>query len=167
MARATFKLSGARELDRVLQKLPREIGEKVLLSSLRVGAKEIKEAAKARAPVRSGGGAKTVKTAVGGGIRVVRQPGFLKNSIRIARLRGSESSAAVSIGPRREAFYGMFQEFGTRFQPARPWLRPALDAAAGRAIAAFGKALGKKVERAAVKLAGPLAKSGLVKRRRR
>lgn len=49
------------------------------------------------------------------------QTGNLKKGIRAARtIRG------YVIGPRREAFYGRFLEFGTPNMKARPFMRPAL-----------------------------------------
>lgn len=35
--------------------------------------------------------------------------------------------AVVQIGPSRQVFWGLFSEYGTSRQPARPWFRPAFD----------------------------------------
>ena len=137
-------ITGARELEKVLKRLPGKIGQKVLLSSLRPGATLIKKEAKIRAPVKSG---------------------TLRDEIVVRKEKGGV--VALRVGPTRDAFWGMFQEFGTIKQPARPWLRPAFDATKGKALDAVGKRLGKNVEKAAEKLAGSFAKSGLKKKRRR
>lgn len=164
---ATARLTGLRELSKVLEKLPKQIGQRVALKALRAGGRVFAKEAASNVPVRSGGGAKLTKK---GGSKL-RLPGLLKKSIRVVRNRDAEkrrgTSFVVSVGPSREAFYGMFREFGTVHIPKRPWLRPAFDAKAQESTRVIGKTLGKDIEKAAVKLAGPLAKSGLVKRKRR
>lgn len=54
--------------------------------------------------------------------RAPRRTGKLRKSISFSILRGGN----VEIGPR--AFYGIFGEFGTVRQPARPFLGPAIEA---------------------------------------
>lgn len=150
MATKTFRVNGAAELDRVLKLLPKQIGAKVLQGAVMAGAKPIQEEAQRLAP---------------------RATGKLAANIIRARPRRERGRArrvgAVLIGPSTRAFYGLFLEFGTSTIPAQPFLRPAFDAKAGEALARIGAELGKRIERAAVRLAGPLAKSGLVRRRRR
>lgn len=46
------------------------------------------------------------------------------------------SEVRTTVGTTKEGYYGAFIEYGTSKMPARPWLRPALHAAAPRAIAA-------------------------------
>ncbi len=158
------RIEGAAELDRVLKLLPKAIGERVLANAVRAGAKIIRDEARAKAPVRVSGGLIRLGKKSSKG----RIPGFLRANIITAKARRGTSSDSVTIhvGPSRKAFYGLFQEFGTRFHSARPFLRPAFDNNVEKAIKVIGIKLGKDIERAAVKLAGPLAKSGLVKRRR-
>jgi len=142
---------GAVELTRVLKKLPKEIGEKAMISALRSGAGVIKKEAKATAPR---------------GPEKQGRKKHLADSITVRKTsrRGEVPQVSVTVG---KAYWGMFQEFGTRYMAANPWLRPAFDAAKEHAVVKIGKQLGKATVRAAVKLAGPYAKSGLKSRRRR
>ena len=159
------RIEGAAELDRVLKRLPKAIGERVLANAVRAGAKIIRDEARAKAPVRVGGNLIRLGKRSSKG----RLPGFLRSQIITAKARKGTSSDSVTIhvGPSTKAFYGLFQEFGTRNHPAKPFLRPAFDGNVEKAIKGIGVKLGKDIEKAAVKLAGPLARSGLVKRRRR
>ena len=49
--------------------------------------------------------------------------GFLRNSIQTQTV--NDLTAEVTVG----ADYGVHQEYGTRYQPAQPYLTPAADAA--------------------------------------
>lgn len=147
--RRRTRIQGARELDRVLKKLPKQVRGKVLRQALMAGARVIAKAMRARVPEVTGVG---------------------KKSIATRRDREGErggASVAAKVGPLRRAFYLMFREFGTSHQPARPWARPAFEESKRAALDKIGKALGKSIKKAAARLAGPLAKSGLVKRRRK
>jgi len=139
------RIEGAAELERALRQLPSKIGEQVLTNALRAGGRIVQAEAKLRAPVGSG---------------------KLRDSIIVRKRRRRRGAAlTVQVGPSGEGFYGMFLEFGTRSSSPRPWLRPAFDATKEQALDKIGDSLGKAVEKAAVRLAGPLAKSGLVRRR--
>jgi len=164
MAKLTSRILGAKELDRVLQKLPREIADKVLAGALTRGAQPFVKAARAAAPVRQGGGVKKLSKRSSRG----RLPGWLRASIAARRDRAETgASVVVKVGVLGRAFYGMFGEFGTSRQAARPWFRPAWDSTRGAVLTAIGRTLGRGIERAAVRLAGPFAKSGLARKRRR
>jgi len=58
-------------------------------------------------------------------------------------------------------------EFGTSIMSARPFFRPAFERTKIAALQEIGNKLGKGIEDRAAKLAGPLAKSGLIKKRRK
>ena len=139
-------ITGAKALDTLLKRLPGKIAGRILQSSLRAGAMVIVKDARLRAPTRTG---------------------TLRGEIVARKTKGAPSSAAVTIGPTKDAFWGLFQEFGTRFHPPHPWLRPAFEASKRLALDKTGKSLGMKIEKAAEKLAGSFAKSGLKSRRRR
>jgi HK97 gp10 family phage protein len=71
-------------------------------------------------------------------------PGFLKKNIRVVR-RKSDHYASVSVGVRTKAFYWRFLEFGTRYQRARPFLRPAFEQMKKQAVEAAVARLGKRL----------------------
>lgn len=89
--------------------------------------------------------------------RVVRDSGRLGDSIEIRVLSKELQTASVGVGPgpiekpinQREAFYQHFVEFGTSKQPARPFLRPALDENRKQVTEAVGAELKRRIERAA------------------
>lgn len=88
---------------------------KVLDHGLEAGADLLTEEIKARAPVKTG----RLKR----GIKVKRKgPGVL----------------AVDLGGQQ---HGQFQEFGSRHQPARPFMRPALDENRERVVDAIADAI--------------------------
>ena len=74
-------------------------------------------------------------------------------SNKVTKISSDSKGAAVAVHTGK-AFWGMFSEFGTSRQPARPWLSPALDASAVAALGRLGKNLGDRLERTAKELAG-------------
>ena len=150
MAVRTSRITGAREMSRVLSKLPPKIGGRVLANAVRAGARVIAKEAKARVPVRTGALKKSIAVRKATGRRASRtgvrvHVGFLKPVSRRAHLT----------------------EFGTAHSAAQPFLRPAFDSRAPAALAKIGQILGRGIERAATKLAGSFAQSGLKSKRRR
>lgn len=146
MARIRTRLEGAKELDRVLGKLPKQLRGRVLTRAVRGGANIVRKEMRGRAPVETG---------------------RLRDNIVTRARRDRGASVTVSVGPARRTFYAGFIEFGTRFLPARPFLRPAFETVKFAALEEIGKRLGTEIEKAAVKLAGSFATSGLKAKRRR
>ena len=116
-----------------------------------------------------------MKNAVSAGARLIAKEAKARVPVRTGALRksiGVQTSrrrfGLVKIGPRwPQGAHGHLVEFGTAHSAPQPWLRPAFDAMKGAALAKIGESLGNAVERAAMKLAGTFATSGLSKRRRR
>ena len=163
--RGQFRLEGVEELDQLLRKLPQKVGDKVMAGAVRAGANVIRKAASDLAPVRAEETLRRINPAKKTG--EFRLPGFLKRNIIVQRIKAPDrKTVRFLIGPIREAYYGMFVEFGTRFMSAQPFLRPAFDREKRNAVTKMGQHLGRSVLREARKLAGPLAKSGLLGRRR-
>lgn len=137
----TFKVEGFKELEDALRKLPEEVAGKVLRAALRKAALPMVEAARQAAPRSDSPGPR----------------GHMADSINVRLLKGVEGDHDIethlAIGPDSNHFYGLFQEFGTVHQPARPFLRPAFDNGAEGALKQFSAELGKGIERAARKLA--------------
>lgn len=159
---ALTHIRGASEMEALLRQLPAALAKQVLTAALRDAAKPILEEARALAPVGTESkGRVRLRTSKRGTVSISNY-GKLKPSLRIAalpeRLTPHSATVVVTVG---KAFWGMFVEFGTRFMPARPFLRPAFEAKKVEALNRLGKALGARIEKAAKKLAGPYAKSGL------
>lgn len=51
--------------------------------------------------------------------------GILRSDITYKVEAHGEAVEAI-VGAKRRSFWAWFQELGTRFQPAQPWLRPAV-----------------------------------------
>ena len=62
--------------------------------------------------------------------------------------------ATFTIGPTDWGFYLAFHETGTSKMPARPWLRPALDAVGQRAVQEAGDVFRESVLQAAKRAKG-------------
>jgi HK97 gp10 family phage protein len=89
--------------------------------------------------------------------RVPTDTGDLRESISMkvttkAGKQGAPSHAKVQVGPawdvfvkgtksqessQQAAIYAMFSEFGTKHEPARPWMRPTFDATKQKAVDIF------------------------------
>ena len=137
------RITGAKEMARVLKALPPRVAERDLLGAVRVGAGVVKREAVKRAP-KSGRGTRKVRG---------KDRKALQKEIKVTKIASDSKGAAVAVHTGK-AFWGMFSEFGTSRQPARPWLSPALDASAVAALGRLGKNLGDRLERTAKELAG-------------
>ncbi len=158
----TVRITGAREMEAVLRRLPGEIAQKALTAALRQAAEPVLDEARARAPVGKESKGRVRFRRSRKGKVTVSNYGKLRPSLRIATVPASRTphsaTVVVTVG---KAFWGLFVEFGTRFMAARPFLRPAFEARKMEALNRLGQSLGEQIEKAARKLAGPYAKSGL------
>jgi HK97 gp10 family phage protein len=53
----------------------------------------------------------------------------------------SDTQHAVAVGPSKDAFYGVMQEYGTVYHGAQPFARPAFDSEALKALQAISRGL--------------------------
>ena len=70
-----------------------------------------------------------------------RKTGALAEGIAVEPGRLQQGRAQYSIGYGKKTWYGRLIELGTKFMPARPFLRPAMDAKAEEASDAVGASL--------------------------
>lgn len=135
-----FRISGAREMERVLKQLgpiiARRAGQKATMAAAKVIAAE----ARRLVPVRTG---------------------ELKNAIIVLPVKSREEREVHTIVgfQRPTAARAHLTEFGTAHSAASPFLRPALDSKVQQALDAMGRELARGIEREAKKLAKP-AKRG-------
>lgn len=160
-----IRISGAKEMEQLLRQLPQHLAKQVLTKALREAAKPILDEARSLAPVgQEAKGRVRLRTTKRGKVSIDNY-GKLKLNLRIANVPANQTpnsaTVVVTVG---KAFWGMFVEFGTRFMSARPFLRPAFEAKKMEVLKRLGESLGEQIEKAAKKLAGPLAKSGLRRR---
>jgi len=77
--------------------------------------------------------------------------GTLRKSIQKSATapRGSNGfTAEAKVGVTGEGFYGRFLEFGTSKMPARPFMRPAVDAHAQEVVDLFASEMRRRIEAA-------------------
>lgn len=107
----SITIEGHEELSSKLIQLEPKMSRKILRNAFKEVGAVIEAAAKANAPNGS--------------------TGNLKSSI-VAKVSVTKSKVAVTIGSvagfyKGDKFYLAFNELGTRHQPAKPFLRPALE----------------------------------------
>ena len=140
-----MKVTGARDLQRALDRMAREVAEPIAERAMLAGAKPVEDEARRKVPRRTGEGAAAIERAVdptrkaGGPMRVLVGP------------------SAGTKASRRDGFYLRFVELGTgprhtddgahRGSITRdPFLRPALDAKAGEVIRITRRELARGIE---------------------
>lgn len=144
MATFTIKLPDLAPLQKALKALPARLAKKVIRQALRAGAKVIRADAISRAPVDTGMTKKAIKVRVG---KRSRKPRIWVNT-------------QVGAGDYKgETFYAAFLEYGHLSgkrgtdgrQPvaAKPFMRPAAEAAEQQASVIVRAELAKGIEREA------------------
>jgi HK97 gp10 family phage protein len=71
---------------------------------------------------------------------------------------GTGRSAITNAGPTRQAYYGQFQEFGTRHHPPQPFMRPAWDALGPSLITTAARVLAEEIEKTRKRVAANAAR---------
>ena len=153
MATSTSRITGAKELERVLRKLPGKLAERELVSAARAGANVWRKAMK-EAAARGSDPSEASK-----------ERGPLHKNIRTTRFKKTKFSVEMAVHT-GGAYWGTWSEFGKIGQAATHWASSAIDATAGAALDRTGKTLGRRLEKLAKELAGPLSKISKSTRRR-
>lgn len=116
-------MQGASDLEKRLRSLPDGVSKRVQIEALTQGAEPIRAKAQSLAP-RSDSAPHMADS-------ITIQPA----SRRMLDDAGMHDvDAAVAIGPTRNFFYGFFQEVGTAFHGAQPFMRPAFDSESRRSL---------------------------------
>jgi HK97 gp10 family phage protein len=142
-----MEVTGLKELNKRLTKLPERIERNIMSAAVRAGANEIKKAA-------------------------VANLGGKKSDIVVKKSRAPKGTTKYKIGPKKDKFYYYFLEFGTYMSfigdyvrppkwrkkgrapqgiRANPFMRPAFDEAAPKAISAMKKKIIQRLEKEARK----------------
>lgn len=156
-----FKLDGAKELDELLKQLPANVARRVSANALRAAGRDMRDEMKRQVPVETGDLKRSIKVitakAAGRDKRNVRV-GVFGKEVPLAHLVEFGSAAhKIATKVKRVLFdAGAGKFFGREVShpgtPARPFIRPAADAQAGRAVETIGKVLAEGIEREALKL---------------
>jgi len=144
MATENVEIQGLDELERALLELEAKTAFKTLRGALAKGARPMIKEAKALAPKDTGALAQSIgmfsrKGRAGDRAAVVFVGPKSKSKTAI------ELANSKRAKPVKGVFYGHMVEKGTVKMQPQPFLRPAFDAMAGRAIGIFANDLKKKV----------------------
>lgn len=145
--KSQINLTGFKELEAALLKLPEELAKKVEADALRGGMTPVRKAAQTYAKrVRDTG---QLYKSIGLNIRRVRKKGQNINryTARVGprggfgiilgtKSRGKNKGKPIRRDPR---FYAHLIEYGTSSQPARPFIRPAIESSESAIIAGLAK----------------------------
>ena len=145
------KITGAREIRDALRKLPKELQRAAEKAVLRAGAQPIAKAAKARAPKDSG----LLKKSIG--LRVATVKGETSARVgprtgmkqQVTRKRPNGKTYTETADPNK---YSHLVELGSSRAPAKPFIRPAVDAAASDTLAAMATGYEKHLTKVVAKL---------------
>jgi HK97 gp10 family phage protein len=133
MAKTEIKMTGGPELERALRELGGNIAGRLGGNAVRAGARVIANEAKQRVPVRTGA---------------------LRKSIRVFTERADRGGTVRQAWVGTRLFYSWFVEFGTSKQPPQPFLRPARDEGAQKAVDKIVENLSAGIERETQKYRG-------------
>ena len=134
-------LSQIQGFDQLVAKLNKLGSSRTVKSSmtkvLRKVAKPLVKVARSKAPKGSRDHKRYVKGKGGIGTVIVIKKGNLSRSIGIRNNRKSKG-AELFVGPRlggkNDGYYAHMVEFGTKYTPAQPFMRPAIDSTESKLV---------------------------------
>jgi HK97 gp10 family phage protein len=136
----SLKITGAKDIERLLYKLPAQMQNRAESTILRQGAKPILKAAKSKAPKGPTGLLKksmgvTVKKVKGvRSARVGPRNGFIQTKMVKRRKTGEIESQDIN-----PVFYAHLVELGSSRQVAKPFIRPAIDSSKSEVLTGMAK----------------------------
>lgn len=118
MSEVTVKISGLKQLEQKLRNEPKNVAKRLLRRASKDAADIWVNAIEALAPEKTG---------------------FLKTHIVMSSKAtgGLEGGIQVQVGADKKAYWALFQEFGTRKQRAKPFMRPAFESTKDEVLAVF------------------------------
>lgn len=125
-----FKVEGLAELAAALERLPQAARKPVLVRALMAAGAPMAERMALDAPLDP-----------------LADHQHLADSMTVSptnKVRGEtlgDTEAAVAVGPSKNAFWGLFQEYGTVRHGAQPFARPAFDAGYEESLTIFKEAM--------------------------
>lgn len=135
---ASIRIEGLKELGDTLNQMSERLRKKVLRDVLTEAAEPMRAMASRLAP-RDEGHLRERIVVRGTTTAASEMDGMISFG------RNDEYQASVAMGPTRAAFYGGFQEFGTVRHGAQPFMRPAFDAEAQKALRGIGEMLWREL----------------------
>lgn len=130
-----LRIEGGQELARNLNALPARVSRRIMNEALRDAAEPMRARMAALAP-REPGAPDLADNIV---VSVAQRIGSTEGGAW--RPRFDDKEAAVAVGPAKNYFYGLMQEFGTVRHGAQPFARPAFSSEASKALSILTAAL--------------------------
>jgi HK97 gp10 family phage protein len=131
MGDVNCSVTGLDELERMLNDLAPKAAKTAMRRAVRDGMEIFQAAAEGKAPRASGELADNIniKTTAGGG-------------------DGDTTTGSIEaiVGPGKQQYYGLFQEYGTRYQPAQPFMTPAYEENKDKVLETFVSDLKDEIE---------------------
>ena len=166
---ASLKLTGFKELEAALLKLPKELAAIAEAAALREGMKPVHKAAKSFAVKGKGPHAGLLAKSIGLTVRRVRRKLQYMNryTARVGPRGGFRVSLGTAIARKTKGnrikgqpyekikdprFYAHLVEYGTSHSPAKPFIRPALEANEAAIMAGLQKGYEKGMEKVVKKI---------------
>lgn len=147
--RQSFKLTGAKELESLLKGLGPEAATKAGAEGLRKAAETVRDDVKAAAPYDDGDTKRTWRNKDGS--QGSADYGHLRDNIKLRKRKALKAHSIRYVLTTTNAFWGLFSEFGTEHEPARPWMRPTLERSANGFFDQLSDTLRKAINKAARK----------------
>lgn len=126
MARESFRLDGAAELDAQLAQLGTAMATEIGREAAETSAEVLRDAWVAGAPYSERASTMKYWSLAGGGTGKANY-GHLKGNIKVAPVKAQKINAVVYKVTTGDAFWGYFLEFGTVRMPPHPWARPIVE----------------------------------------
>ena len=119
MIRARMRFDGGTKLAQELRAMSARLRTNVVVSALMSAAEPMRSTVARFAP---------------------HEPGApdIRANIVVSRVRAERGAVTVAVGPAVGYRYGFYQEYGTRFHSAQPFMRPAFDSQAEGALRRIG-----------------------------
>lgn len=156
-----IRVEGFRELERALSELPKTTGKNILRRIGRGALEPMAQIAAAKAPEESGALAFSIAVSEK---RTARARKSTTRRVAPGVFRSDpKTSVEIAMGPAGglgALYYATFQEFGTINAAAQPYMRPAWDSGAGRALEYVKDNLKAEIDKAAARLARKRARAG-------
>lgn len=165
--KADFKLEGMKELAALFRQLPDEIEKRELQKVMRSGARLLVKEVRQRAPRATGNLQKQIYATRTRSKKQLKEGAWWTVKVRnkfYVRPGQSEKTKRGYSNKRWPSVYARFLEFGTKKQPAQPFMRPAVEAKGQEVIAQWSREMYNALLASTSRLAGPLAASGLLKK---
>ena len=136
-------IKGWDQIERRMKALPQRVAKRELTSAVRAGANIIGKEARRRAPKGETG--KLRRNVYWFKVRARNTRYAVTYGIGV-RSQGSYVGKVASYGP-KDAYYWHFLEFGTRYQKAQPFLRPAFMTRRLKAVVTLRRRLWQGIEK--------------------